>query len=388
MADGNAHSLAQEEIPVSGDERHERGPQQLTQMLADSERMTMAQESDIAPDPASFATPNRWMSPSRSLGPFRRVLRTPWIRLCAARMFRTCQKLGFNVTPRHFYYPIPDLDLLSEKDWTAWAWPDAVSLSLDSQLRLLESGLLPFFAERCFPEHATERPYEFHFNNGFFERVDAEIAYAMVRYLLPRKIVEIGSGQSTRVLATALCRNREEGRNGELLAIEPHPDAVLRRGFPGLTKLEVQRVQDVPLEVFTGLERGDILFIDSSHVVAMDSDVIHEYLRILPKLKPGVVIHVHDVFLPADYPKKFVMTNLCFWGEQYLLEAFLSYNQAFQILWASSAMQLLRPAELEQFFPAWKDSYLRIPEFLRIFTPTLDGRKVWPCSFWIEKVAA
>jgi hypothetical protein len=163
---------------------------------------------------------------------------------------------------------------------------------------------------------------------------------------------------------------------------------VLRSGFPGLTRLAVQRVQDVPFEVFTGLERGDILFIDSSHVVAMDSDVVHEYLRILPKLKPGVVIHVHDIFLPADYPKKFVMTNLCFWAEQYLLEAFLSYNQAFQVLWASSAMQMLRAAELERFFPAWKGSYLRMPEFMRIFTPTLDGTNVWPCSFWMEKVAA
>src|SRR5215472_830998 len=331
------------------------------------------------------------MSYTLSLPVFRPLLqvvtRTPWARVWAARVFRACQKLGINVTPRHFYWPIPDLEMLSQKDWRACSLSDAVSLQPDKQLLVLEAGLLPFCAECRFPEQATECAHQYHFNNGFFERVDAEVAYAMVRYLLPRRIVEIGSGQTTRLLAAALRRNAEEGRNGELMSIEPHPDAVLRHGFPGLSKLAMRRVQEVPMEVFTTLERGDILFIDSSHVVAMDSDVIHEYLRMLPKLRLGVVIHVHDIFLPADYPQKFVMTNLCFWGEQYLLEAFLSYNRAFQVLWASSAMQFFHPAELEKHFPGWAGSYLRMPENIRTFTPTLDGRNVWPCSFWMRKLA-
>lgn len=320
--------------------------------------------------------------------PLRAVTREPWIRASAAGLFRICQKLGINVTPRHFYWPIPDLNTLAQKDWTACYLSDGVSLQLEKQLRMMEAGLLSFCAECLFPEQATECAHEFHFNNGFFERVDAEIAYAMVRYLRPRRIVEIGSGQTTRLLATAVRRNAEEGRIGELLAIEPHPDEVLRHGFPGLSSLIMQRVQEVPMDVFTRLKAGDILFIDSSHVVAMDSDVIHEYLRILPKLQPGVVIHVHDIFLPADYPQKFVMNNLCFWGEQYMLEAFLSYNRAFQVLWASSAMQFFHHAELERYFPGWVDSYSRMPEKVRSFTPTLDGRNVWPCSFWMQKIAA
>lgn len=320
--------------------------------------------------------------------PLRQVVtRASWFRVGAARMFRACQKLGINVTPHHFYWPIPDLKMLSQKDWTACSLSDGVSLQLDQQLRVLKAGLLPYCAECRFPEQATEFAHQYHFNNGFFERVDAEIAYAMVRCLLPRRIVEIGSGQSTRLLAEALRRNAEEGREGELLSIEPYPDAVLRQGFPGLSQLSIQRVQEVPMEVFTSLKCGDILFIDSSHVVAVDSDVIYEYLRILPKLQPGVVIHIHDIFLPADYPQKFVMTNLCFWGEQYLLEAFLSYNRAFQVLWASSAMQFFHRAELEQHFPGWAGSYLRMPDNVRTFTPTLDGINVWPCSFWMQKVA-
>jgi predicted O-methyltransferase YrrM len=321
--------------------------------------------------------------------PIRQPLtRMPRFRWFAAGVFRVCQKLGINVTPRHFYWPIPDLDVLSQKDWTACSLSDGVILQLDKQLRLLETELLPFCAECNFPEEETECEHEFHFNNRFFERVDAEIAYALVRYLRPRRIVEIGGGQTTRLLAATVRRNaEEEARGGELVAIEPRPDPVLKRGFPGLSTLQTQRVQQVPMEMFTALEEGDILFIDSSHVVAIDSDVIHEYLRILPKLKPGVVIHVHDIFMPADYPRKFVMTNLCFWGEQYLLEAFLSYNHAFEVLWASSAMQLFHRAKLERYFPGWAGSYLRMPRALRFFTPTLDGSNVWPCSFWMRKVA-
>jgi hypothetical protein len=315
------------------------------------------------------------------------ITHTPWVRAWAAGLFRVCQTLGINVTPRHFYWPIPDFNMLAHKDWTACSVSDGVSLQLDKQLRMLENGLGSFCDECDFSEQATERDHEFHFNNGFFERVDAEIAYSMVRYLKPRGIVEIGSGQTTRVLAAALRRNAEEGRSGDLLAIEPYPDAVLRHGFPGLSKLAARRVQDVPMELFTELKRGDILFIDSSHVVAVDSDVIYEYLRILPKLQPGVVIHVHDIFLPADYPQKFVMTNLCFWGEQYMLEAFLSYNRAFQVLWSSSAMQFFHRAELERHFPGWIDSYARMPQKVRNFTPTLDGKNVWPCSFWMQKIA-
>ena len=314
--------------------------------------------------------------------------RTPQFRNFAARVFRMCQKFGVSVTPRHFYWPIPDLNALTRKDWTACALSEGVNLQVERQLQLLQADLLAFQAECNFSEKPAELEHQFHFNNGFFERVDAEIAYSMVRHFQPSRIVEIGSGNSTRLLAAALARNREQGAPGDLIAIEPHPDAVLMRGFPGFTELIPRQVQQVPMDIFTSLGPGDILFIDSSHVVAIESDVIHEYLRILPSLKPGVVIHIHDIFMPADYPEKFVMTNLCFWGEQYLLEAFLSYNRAFEVLWSSSAMQFFHREALEQYFPAWVGSFERMPAGMRAFTPTLDGKNVWPCSFWIQKTSA
>lgn len=311
--------------------------------------------------------------------------RAQWFRSFAARVFRTCQKLGVNITPHHFYWPIPDLNTLAKKDWAASSMPEGVDLQLERQVRMLESDFLEFQQECDFSECETGCKHEFHFNNGFFERVDAEIAYCMVRFFKPGRIVEVGGGKSTRLLATALRRNREEGLPGQLICIEPHPEPVLKRGLPGLSELIPRRVQQVPLEVFDRLEPGDILFIDSSHVVAIDSDVVQEHLRIFPRLKPGVVVHLHDIFMPADYPEKFVMTNLCFWGEQYVLEAFLSYNRAFEVLWSSSAMQLFHRQELERHFPAWMGSFQRMPAAMQTFTPTSDGRNVWPCSFWMQR---
>jgi hypothetical protein len=147
-------------------------------------------------------------------------------------------------------------------------------------------------------------------------------------------------------------------------------------------------VQQVPLQTFRELRAGDILFIDSSHVVSMDNDVLYEYLRILPELAPGVLVHFHDIFTPLDYPEKFVKTNLCFWGEQYLLEAFLAFNSAYRVVWSASAMQKFHPDALRDAFPDWEGSFARMPEDLKVFAPTLDGRNVWPCSFWIERQAA
>jgi hypothetical protein len=109
------------------------------------------------------------------------------------------------------------------------------------------------------------------------------------------------------------------------------------------SQLIESRVQNVPLDLFRSLRASDILFIDSSHVVSMDSDVVHEFLHILPELAPGVLIHFHDIFTPLDYPKKFVINNLCFWSEQYLLEAFLAFNSAFEVIWSGSAMQQFHP---------------------------------------------
>jgi predicted O-methyltransferase YrrM len=299
--------------------------------------------------------------------------------------------LGVSITPSHFYFPVPSLKSFQSKDWRAPRQCPGLDLRLPAQVDRLGAEVLPYASEWNFSEsrngnHRNGNHVDFHLNNGYFERVDAEVAYSLVRHHKPRRLIEVGSGNSTLLFSAALRRNREEGHPCELTSIEPYPASYLHR-VPEVTRLIQQPVQQVSLELFRTLEPNDILFIDSSHVVSLDSDVLFEILRILPEIAPGVLIHFHDVFTPLDYPEKFVKTNLCFWGEQYILEAFLSFNSAFEVLWSASAMQQFHPDILGDSFPGWQDSYSRMPQEQRIFAPTLDGTNVWPCSFWIRRAA-
>lgn len=312
------------------------------------------------------------------------IMRSARFRTAVASTFRAVQKgLGVSVTPLHFYFPVPSLRSFRRKDWRAPRPCSALDLHLNEQIDRLGRELLPFTAECEFPESPHPGNHQFHFNNGYFERVDAEVAWSFVRQRKPRRVIEVGGGNTTLMLGAALLRNARDGFPGELTSIEPHPMPFLREGVPGLTRLIERPVQQIPLELFRSLCENDLLFIDSSHVVSMDSDVLFECLRILPELAPGVLVHFHDIFTPLDYPEKFVMTNLCFWGEQYLLEAFLSFNSTFKVMWSGSAMQQFHADVLREAFPAWEGSFARMPEDLKVFAPTTDGKNVWPCSFWI-----
>ena len=313
-------------------------------------------------------------------------MRSPRVRVTLSTLFQVVQGgLGVSVTPSHFYFPVPNLKSFQGKDWKECRPCAGLDFRIEEQIERLHTEIAPFAPEWTFPERASSDDQQFHFNNGFFERVDAEVAYALVRNRKPRRIIEIGSGNTTLLLSAALERNAHEGYAGELISIEPHPAPYLKYGLKGLTQLIESPVQRVPVDSFRTLRANDILFIDSSHVVSMDSDVLFECLRILPELAPGVLVHFHDVFTPFDYPEKFVMTNLCFWGEQYLLEAFLAFNSAFRVVWSGSAMQKFHPELLQDAFPGWEASYTHMPEELKVFAPTLDGNNVWPCSFWIAR---
>lgn len=314
------------------------------------------------------------------------IVRNTEFRLTLSSLFRAVQaRLHVSITPTHFYFPVPDLKAFQDKDWNACRPCAALDFRLEEQICRLHAEVLPFAAECSFPERCTGDRHQFHFNNGFFERIDADVAYSFVRHHHPKRIVEIGSGNTTLVLAAALQKNAAAGFQGELTTIDPYPAPYLKDNVAGLTRIVASPVQQVPLDLFRSLRADDILFIDSSHVVSMDNDVLYECLHILPELAPGVLVHFHDIFTPLDYPKKFVMKNLCFWGEQYLLEAFLAFNPVFNVVWSSSAMQQFHPDVLRQAFPAWEGSFERMPADLRVFSPTLDGKNVWPCSLWIAR---
>jgi hypothetical protein len=301
--------------------------------------------------------------------------------------FRLFQRIGITVSPNHYYWPVPDFRDLESRKWPAEEDPIGLDLGLDRQLKFLqtvvpqyrsewESGSAPFFS------------VGYSRGNGLFETIDAEITYCLVRHYKPHRIVEVGGGSSSRVMAAAVDLNfKRDGVRGELITIDPYPHRFPRNALSDHVHLIPQRVQNVDLDVFLRLQAGDFLFLDSSHVVGVGSDVVREYLEIIPRLAGGVLIHAHDIFIPADYPREAVLHNLAFWSEQYLLQALLMFNAQFEVLWGSSYMQSRAASALESSFPHWRHSYRNMPLEKRRFLPTRDGDHVWPSSFWMRKLA-
>jgi len=169
----------------------------------------------------------------------------------------------------------------------------------------------------------------------------------MVRHFKPNLIIEVGSGYSSLLSAQAGQKNG----NTELICIEPYPAEVLKKGFPGLKQLVTTRVQDMDPTFFEQLQAGDILFIDSTHVVQIGSDVNFLFLEVLPRLKPGVIVHIHDIYLPAAGRRDWVMENTRFWNEQYLLQAFLIMNKGYEVLFANYYVSGRYLQDLKATFP-------------------------------------
>ncbi len=182
--------------------------------------------------------------------------------------------------------------------------------------------------------------------NGYYDSPDADALYLMIRRFQPKRVIEVGCGNSTRVTRQAII---DGGLETQITAIDPFPRADIAHV---VDQFEQKRLEDVNPSVFDQLESGDVLFIDSSHVVRMSNDVAHLFCRIIPNLKPGVVIHVHDVFLPYEYPKRFFY-DCPGWGEQYMLHALLQSN-AFSMLWPGYYLQQDRPDAVEAL-PFLKD---------------------------------
>lgn len=282
------------------------------------------------------------------------------------KSFLFWQRCGFHITPNHYFQPIPDTRALPDGLWQRQSELIGIDLNERGQIQRLSQFASQFKQEyEKFPRDRPAIPHKFYLNNFSFESVDAEILYCMIRHFKPNKIIEIGSGFSTTLMAQAILKNKEEGC--ELIAIDPYPNETIKAGFPGLSQWISKKVQEVPLPAFMELEENDILFIDSSHVLKIGGDVQYIYLEILPRLQKGVLVHFHDIFLPAEYLKKWVLEDYLFWNEQYLLQAFLGFNNHFEVLWAGSYMHLKHPDKLDSAF----DSYKR--------------EKDWPGSFWILK---
>lgn len=217
------------------------------------------------------------------------------------------------------------------------------------------------------PRHKNPNALEFYLNNGSFESGDAEYWYQLIRTFKPRRIFEVGSGNSTLMAAQAIHKNHSEDSsyNCQHICIEPYEAVWLEK-----TGVQVVRrkVEDMDIAFFSQLQANDILFIDSTHVIKPHGDVLFEYLELLPTLNKGVIVHVHDIFSPKNYLPEWIHDRVRFWNEQYLLEAFLSHNNSWEIL---GALNFLKHSHFGK---------------LKAIAPTLQETSE-PGSFYIRKLS-
>lgn len=253
--------------------------------------------------------------------------------------FEFWQKNGYHVLSNYYYSPIPDITQISDDFFTKESELIGINLNESKQIELLKRFANTYRKEYDqFPEKPTNY-YDYFTTQTSYRCVEAQMLYCFVRDLKPKKIVEIGSGYSTMLTALAIRKNKSENADYrcDFAAIEPYPNENIKKGFEGLSRLISVPVEKVPYKEFEELNENDILFIDSTHTVRAGGDVVYEILELLPRLKKGVYIHIHDIFFPFQYPKSW-FEDKRFWAEQYLVQAFLINNDAFEICWTSHYM--------------------------------------------------
>lgn len=271
------------------------------------------------------------------------------------RNFERWARHGFYVVSRtHFYHPLPDIYEVRERATVNRPDPMAgIDVREADQLVLVSSLAEEYGAELHRIAEGTDTGYVF--QNGTFESLDGALYWCLLRRFAPKRIVEIGSGNSTR-LALAYLRDYPDTR---LLVVDPYPGEELA-GMLG-ARLVRERLEDTIGLPFRELRAGDMLFVDSSHVVKSGGDVNRLILEIMPRLAPGVLVHVHDIFLPCDYPLAFYEQGR-FWTEQYLLQAYLCENPHVEIVAMSHLLATRHRDRLARLFPM------------------LDG--IWGASLW------
>ncbi len=272
-------------------------------------------------------------------------------------VFKFAEKhLKVHITPVHFYSPIPDTNELSSDIYTRENNCVGLDLSEGEQLDFFDDNLSKYVNEYVPPV------------NPGLSQVDGFILYALIRHKKPNVLIEIGSGDSTRISLEALKKNRAEGADYNFTAIEPYPKAYLKSVADPDFELIEKKAQDVDAEF---LSQADLLFIDSSHVARIGSDVNHEILNVVPRLKVGAIVHWHDIMIPFDYHKAWIDSGNMFWNESYMVHAFMLYNKSFRIIWASRYMQEKSSSDLTSR--------------LDYFQPDDPGQQL--SSFWIERVS-
>lgn len=273
-------------------------------------------------------------------------------------------KVGVFPIRNHYYEPQfdnrnPRTDFSQDRNLQGIDW------NIPEQLKML--GSFAFSGELLDLPKEKQGSLEFYLNNGAFESGDAEYWYQIIRAIKPKRIFEVGSGHSTLMAVKAINKNHEEDPSykNEHVCIEPYEMHWLEEAGVSVIR---KKVEEVELAFFSQLQENDILFIDSSHIIRPQGDVLFEYLELLPSLNKGVIVHVHDIFSPKNYKKEWLTEEIRFWNEQYLLEAFLSHNSSWNIL---GALNFLHHNHYEEF---------------KTVAPFLSPKQE-PGSFYIQKIA-
>jgi hypothetical protein len=240
------------------------------------------------------------------------------------------EQVGFHVHPRDFATPFVVLEEIDQGKLTEPRLLPDIDLRVPAALELM--ALLQHFAPEldAFP-YDRDGDSSFWFNNGSFTDFDAAVLYALLRHLKPKRYIEVGCGYSSLISSRALQRNQRDGAACDAVYVDPEPRLELSKAL-AYGRLNIARVQDLPLETFAGLRPGDVLFIDTSHALKIQGDVEQQLLRILPSLVRGVWIHFHDVFTPYDYPEDWVLKPVRMSvNEQYAVECLLSGGARYQV---------------------------------------------------------
>jgi hypothetical protein len=259
------------------------------------------------------------------------------------------RKMGLFPIRRHYYDPLFDpADL--RKPLSEDRFLPGINMNVDGQLAFLSSLKSSQELRSLNLDIKTKDITDFYINNDSFLSGDADFLYQFIRATRPSKVIEIGSGNSTKIARLALERNQSEGDGvARHICIEPYEKSWLE----ALRGVEVVRnlVENCDIKWESELQAGDLLFVDSSHIIRPQGDVLKAYLEIFPRLARGVYIHIHDIFTPKDYLADWIVRDVRLWNEQYLLEALLTNSDRYEVIAALNYLKHNHGSELSSVCP-------------------------------------
>jgi predicted O-methyltransferase YrrM len=274
----------------------------------------------------------------------------------ARRLIRAQHETGAVLMhpPGHYASPIPSVNDIKSREDEIWSYPRSIPgiETRDQEQLALIDELAELAPDQPFG-HEPREGLRYYIDNPWFGHADGMLLHLLVRWTKPRRIIEVGSGFSS----AAILDTNDLFFDGAASCtfIEPYPDRLrrlLRPGDDARHRVIDTPVQQVPLDAFDELDAGDVLFIDSSHVSKIGSDVNRLVFEVLPRLRPGVLVHFHDIGWPFEYPRQWIYDGRA-WNEAYLLRAFLMFNDAFEIVAFNHYLSLFHADHVSARLPLW-----------------------------------